>query len=128
MINSGYQAIKLQFGGKRYHYLVHRLVAKYFLDGDGDVVDHIDGNRLNNKASNLRYCSQKENLHYHGYEYNSGCNHYKSYLTEEQITEMRKHYEEEGLHPYEIYKLYPNIPDRTVYQIVTYRTHKKIPC
>ena len=43
---------------------VHSLVAQAFL-GDrpkGMVIDHIDGNRFNNHYSNLRYCTQKENM------------------------------------------------------------------
>lgn len=126
-INSGYLAIKLQYKGKRFHYLIHRLVAQYFLKGEG-VVDHIDGNRLNNKVNNLRYCSQKENLHYHGYLYNSGSNHYKSYLSEDEIDNLRFLYEKEGLKQHEIKNLYPNIPQQTLSQILTYKTHKRIPC
>lgn len=128
VINSGYLAIKLQYKGVRYHYLVHRLVAEYFLSGDGDIVDHIDGDRLNNNFSNLRYCTQKENLHFHGYDYNSGCNHYKSYLSEEEISYMRHLYEDKKLEQHEIKKLYPNIPQQTINQILNYKTHKKIPC
>jgi hypothetical protein len=44
---------------------VHSLVAQAFL-GDrpkGMVIDHIDGNRLNNHFTNLRYCSQYDNVH-----------------------------------------------------------------
>ena len=41
IINSGYKAIKLRNKGKIKSYLIHRLVAEYFLDGKG-VVDHIE--------------------------------------------------------------------------------------
>ena len=43
----GYYRVALN--GKRYY--VHRLVADAFFDGDHDKIDvnHIDGNRLNNK-------------------------------------------------------------------------------
>lgn len=43
---------------------VHNLVAMAFLGGrpEGFQVNHIDGNKENNKASNLEYVSQKENL------------------------------------------------------------------
>lgn len=46
------------------HKKVHRLVAERFLPApteDNLVVDHIDRNRKNNCASNLRYVSIAEN-------------------------------------------------------------------
>lgn len=46
--------------------LVHRLVALAFVpkeDGK-DYVDHIDGNRSNNCATNLRWCTHLENDNY----------------------------------------------------------------
>lgn len=47
-------------------YLLHRLVALYFLpppkEGQ-DCIDHIDGNPSNNDVDNLRWCSHKENTH-----------------------------------------------------------------
>ena len=56
----GYYRVALN--GKRYY--VHRLVADAFFDGDHDKIDvnHIDGNRLNNKLSNLEWCTRKENI------------------------------------------------------------------
>ena len=42
---------------------VHRLVAETFIDNPDNLpmVDHIDGDRANNKVENLRWVSAKEN-------------------------------------------------------------------
>lgn len=43
---------------------VHRLVAIYFVSGRSDeknTVNHIDGNKTNNRWDNLEWCSQAEN-------------------------------------------------------------------
>lgn len=44
---------------------IHRLVAEAFVDGyfDGAVVNHIDGNNRNNRASNLEWTTTKDNIH-----------------------------------------------------------------
>lgn len=43
---------------------LHRVVAMCFCPGyeDGMVVDHIDGNKQNNRADNLEWVTQKENI------------------------------------------------------------------
>lgn len=48
----------------RRKHLVHRLVAKAFCNGEapGLVVDHINNNRADNRAENLRWLSHSENL------------------------------------------------------------------
>lgn len=64
-IDNGYEKISLGTGkGKRKTFLVHRLVAITFLGPPPDErphVNHLDGNKANNRLSNLEYCSAKEN-------------------------------------------------------------------
>lgn len=59
----GYETINLWDGTVRRCFQVHRLVAEAFLPNPEakPVVDHLDGNKLNNSVNNLEWVSIAEN-------------------------------------------------------------------
>lgn len=59
----GYLAVDLYDGGKRSTERVHRLVAEAFVPNPDNKpeVNHKDGNKHNNNASNLEWVTSKEN-------------------------------------------------------------------
>lgn len=62
-ILQSYRYINFRYEGKNKNRAVHRLVAQAFIDNPNNysIVDHIDGDRLNNNLENLRWVSAKEN-------------------------------------------------------------------
>lgn len=59
--------LRVSLGRNKFFYL-HRLVATCFLPNPENLpqVDHIDGDRMNNAVSNLRWVSAKQNSYYGG--------------------------------------------------------------
>ena len=60
---NGYLVVLLHYRGSYKTKAVHRLVAEAFIDNPDNlpVVNHIDGNKLNNHVSNLEWCSYAQN-------------------------------------------------------------------
>lgn len=69
-LRSGYITVGLtREGVTRTHYL-HRLLASTFLENPNGlpVVNHLDGNRLNNRLDNLEWCTHAQNVK-HAYDH-----------------------------------------------------------
>lgn len=61
---TGYYVLSIRRNGKSSKYYIHRLIAETYLPNPYNLkyIDHIDGNKLNNSLSNLRWCTQSQNL------------------------------------------------------------------
>ena len=60
----GYMLVGLKKDCKRKNHYVHRLVAEHFVENplQNLYVNHLDYDKSNNKATNLEWCTQGENI------------------------------------------------------------------
>lgn len=89
--NDGY--LRLHLGGEKHLYGVHQLVA-WVWNGPqpvGTVINHIDGNKLNNSPANLEYITSSANV-YHAYRTgllsNKGTTNGRAKLTDDNVREI----------------------------------------
>ena len=63
---NGYLRVCLCRDGKKIDKAIHRLVAEAFVPNDDpehkDTIDHIDGDKTNNRADNLQWLSNADNI------------------------------------------------------------------
>ena len=64
--NKGYMRIRVTLDRKKLSFKVHRLVAEAFLDNQNNLpqVNHINGDKTDNRACNLEWISNKDNANH----------------------------------------------------------------
>ena len=94
--NNGYYRITLRTANKKSKkYAVHRLVMATFVHDSDLEVNHKDGNKINNKLSNLEYVTGDENKHHAkmmGF-YQACEDRYNAVFTNDTVKEMCKLFE-----------------------------------
>lgn len=94
IIHTGYLRVTLYKDGKTKNHYVHVLVAQAFIPNPEGKrqVNHIDGNKTNNRVENLEWLTPSENIQ-HAFETGlskSGCEHGRAKFTAEQVREIRR--------------------------------------
>jgi hypothetical protein len=122
--NCGYNLIHLLENNKRFTKAVHRIIILSFIGQSDLTVNHIDGNKTNNKISNLEYCTMKENL-IHAYksglkngDHKRGENNYKTFLSSDDVLLIRKLKKEYNIKQSTIATLF-NASDACISEIIT---------
>ena len=125
MTKTGYVLITLSRYAVKKTFLLHRLVAEHFVPNpeNKSEVNHIDGNKLNNKASNLEWVTREENQK-KAIEtglinsFSNRCNAF----TEEQIHFIRELYSL-GYSQSKLSRMF-SVANSTIRSIVTYKTYQ----
>ena len=88
---NGYVECSVNLGHGIVHGM-HRIVATVFIPNPENLpeVNHIDGDKSNNRVDNLEWVSRKENQHHASYVLNKriGENNYHNTLTEDEVKQI----------------------------------------
>ena len=127
--SNGYMTVRLTSKGKGKNEYLHRIVALTFIGPPPSAkheVDHIDGNKANNRVSNLRWVTREENMkfaHANGQIHNKGSNHALAKLNEDQVSQIRESFKAGRQTPKQLAAHF-KVSLATIYSIVSNKTWK----
>lgn len=121
-----YSSVGLNKNGKVKRFYVHRLVAQHFIRNSQNkpCVNHVDGNKLNNAAKNLEWCTYLENTH-HAIAtgaIKTGRGNKKNKLKDSDVVWIRGVYKNKVLNQHQIAD-YLKISQQLVSNVVTRKTY-----
>jgi len=127
--SNGYLVKNLNKDGVKTQYKMHRIVCGAFIENPENKpdVNHIDGNKQNNKLTNLEWCNRSENM-IHAVQTGllKGKKRPNVKLTNEQVAYIRKNYipndKEYGISA--LCKKFKINSRSTVFNILNGKTHK----
>lgn len=131
---NGYCITKLCKEGKCWPRKIHRLVAQTFLPNPDRLpqVNHIDGNKENNYVGNLEWVSAGDNIRHawatglKNNDHLKGSKSPNAKVTEAEVIEIRRLYDNKLKRYTELLKLYPQVSADMLKNIIKRRTWKHI--
>lgn len=126
----GYERVVLFKEGTGTKFLVHRLVAAAFIENENPkytIINHKDGNKLNNTVENLEWCDYNLNMQH---AYDTGLQklheeHHQSKLKNEEVAEIRRLRQTEHLTSGQLAEMF-NVSKSSIKNILNYKTWKGI--
>lgn len=124
LVGRGYYQVRLSKNGKYYYKNLHRLIAETFIPNPNNyrTVNHINGNKLDNRLSNLEWaddCKQQHEACLLGLRPTT-----RHILTEEEIIEVYKMYSK-GTSVKELAELY-DTRIQQICKLVKGQRHQKL--
>ncbi len=88
---NGYLIVSLRSCNSRKNFYIHRLVAEHFVANctGGDYVNHKDYDTHNNRADNLEWCTQRQNILYSAHRMRKPHKQWKKSATGEKYIYFR---------------------------------------
>lgn len=121
--NSVYRSVTLCKNNIKTNFTIHRLVAEAFISNpdNKEFVNHIDGNKYNNKNYNLEWCTRLENSKHasqNGLVRNQyGKNNNMNILNENEVKDIKLKIKS-GITAYKVHKqFYSHLHQQTIYSI-----------
>lgn len=126
----GYHFVELRKNGERKTCQLHRLIAQAFIPNTFNKreVNHISGNKVDNRIENLEWCTRSENMihaHRTGLKSEKGEKNSRATLKDWMIPEIRSLWRTGKYMQKDIAKLYNTTPI-VISKIITFRTWNHI--
>ena len=127
----GYAVIKLTRKDKGKIYPIHKLLAQAFIPNPENkpIVNHKDGNKMNNNLDNLEWVTHSENVK-HSYKMGlikpkRGSENVQSKLSEEEVFYIRKNYKyrDEEFNAHKLAQKF-GVATSTIYRVVNNECYK----
>lgn len=127
---SGYSEIHTYVSNKSVSFRIHRLVAVAFISNPENKreVNHIDGDKSNNRSDNLEWVTSSENV-IHAFKNNlmnvsKGEDHFRAVLNWDKVREIRHIYKTNSISTNAIARLY-GVSGGTIRAILYNKTWKE---
>jgi len=125
-MKKGHTQVSVSLGGKVKKYLVHRIIAKCFIDNPANkpCVNHINGIPWDNRVENLEWCHDSENKEHARINgmFQQSCERYNSRFDECEVLTIHT-LRDSGISQAQIGRLF-NAASSVICNMVNHKTYK----